>query len=99
MDFGRIIRQNNGISLDEWNAVIEAQECLMHMEARRGRNPATGQEIVFPTQGKACYVEDGERVGNVSLEGGELLTTAVPREICAVIAAELGGKVLEDDRS
>ena len=42
---------------------------------------------------------DGERVGNASLEEGEILTTGIPRELCELIAKSLKAKVFQDDRS
>ena len=69
------------------------------MPPRQGMNPATKQVLHFPVEGKAIYVEDGRKTGNISLEDGELLTGNVPLAVCEKIANELGAVVSEDDRS
>src|SRR5438034_1033361 len=99
MDFGRIKRDARPIKLPEWNKIIASTSALEQVPDRTGINPFTKEKVVFPGQGKAYYVVDGERIGNASLEEGEILTTGIPRELCEQIAQSLKAKVFEDDRS
>ena len=99
MDFGRISRLTGEIGLEEWNLVIESSDFLLPIPDREGTNPFTQEKMVISGAGKAYYLENGERTGNIALEDGELLTTGVPESACQEIAKELGAQVLEDDRS
>ncbi len=62
-------------------------------------NPFTKEKVFSPGEGKAYYVVDGERMGNATLEEGEILTTGIPREFCDQIALSLNAETFEDDRS
>lgn len=99
MDFGKIKRDARPIQLPEWNTIIASTSNLEQMPDRTGINPFTKEKVVFPGEGKAYYVVDGESFGNASLEEGEILTTGIPRELCEQIAQSLKAKVFEDDRS
>ena len=99
MDFGRIKRDAHRIKLAEWNKIIASTSSLEQVPDRTGINPFTKEKLVFPGEGKAYYVADGERVGNASLEEGEILTTGIPREVCEQIAQLLNAKLSEEDRS
>jgi hypothetical protein len=99
MEFARIKRTSRPITMAEWNKVIASQSCLEGVPDRKGINPFTKEEVTFPGAGKAYYVEEGEPVGSASLEEGEILTTAIPRNVCQQIAQLLAAKVFKDDRS
>ena len=99
MEFGRIARGSQPIRLDEWREIIESNDFLQPIPDRKGTNPFTKEEVVFSGEGKAYYVKNGEEVGNIALEDGELLTTGVPKAICSLIAEQLGAQVFQDDRS
>jgi hypothetical protein len=99
MDFGKIKRAARPIQLPEWNTIIASTSSLEQVPDRTGINPFTKEKVVFPGEGKAYYVVDGERIGNASLEEGEILTTGIPRELCEQIAQALEAEVFEDDRS
>jgi hypothetical protein len=66
---------------------------------REGINPLTNESVIFRGGGKALCVVDGKPVGNATLEGGEILTTGVPGDVCGELAAALYARVFEDDRS
>ena len=72
MDFGRISRNAQPILLDEWNQLVDSYDFLQPIPDRKGTNPFTNEEVVFSGEGKAYYVENGEKVGNIALEDGEL---------------------------
>lgn len=99
MDFGKIKRDARPIQLPEWNTIVASTSALELVPDRTRINPFTKEKVVFPGEGKAYYVVDGERIGNASLEKGEILTTGIPRELCEQIARVLKAKVFEDDRS
>ena len=99
MDFGKIKRNARPIKLAEWNKIIALMPVLEQVPDRTGINPFTKEQVVFPGKGKAYYVVDGEKIGNASLEEGEILTTGIPRDVCEQIAKSLKAKVFEDDRS
>ncbi len=99
MDVGRIRRAAHSITLPEWTNIIASTSALEQAPDRKGINPFTKEEVVFPGEGKAYYVLDGERMGNASLQEGEILTTGIPRELCEQIAQCLKAKVFNDDRS
>lgn len=99
MDFGRIRRNSQLIDLPEWEKIIASNPLLEQIPDRIGINPFTKEKVVFPGKGAAYYVVDGERIGNASLEEGEILTTGIPREFCEQIAQALNANVFEDDRS
>ncbi len=99
MDFGRIKRDARPIKLPEWNKIVASMSSLEQMPDRTGINPFTKEKEVFRGEGKAYYVVDGERIGNASLEDGEILTTGVPLELSEQIAQSLMAKVFDDDRS
>lgn len=96
--FGKIERLSGEISLSEWSKIIKSDPTLEQMKDRKGVNPFTNEEVVFPGAGKAYYVESGERIGNISLENGVLLTTSVPENKCKQIGGLLGALVSKDDR-
>ena len=89
MDFGKIKRDARQIRLPEWNKIIASISALEQVPDRTGINPFTNEKVVFPGEGKVYYVVDGERIGNASLEEGEILTTGIPRELCEQIAQSL----------
>jgi hypothetical protein len=99
MDFGKIKRVARPIELSEWNEIISSTSAFEQVPDRTGINPFTKKQVVFPGEGKAYYVVNGERIGNASLEEGEILTTGIPREVCELIAKSLKAKVFEDNRS
>lgn len=99
MDFAKITRTDSTIEADEWISMIEQQSYLQPIPDRTGTNPFTGEEIQVPGLGKAYYLENGTRIGNASLEEGQILTTAIPRPICEELASRLGAIVEDDDRS
>jgi hypothetical protein len=99
MDFARIRRDVCPISLSEWNEVIASHAFLEQMPDRTGTNPFTKEKVLSSGKGKAYYVVDSERVGNASLEDGEILTTGIPPDVCEQIAQCLHANVFEDDRS
>ena len=97
--FGKIERSVGEIDQREWYKLIQADSSLEQVEDKKGVNPFTNTEVVFPGEGKAYYIESGDRVGNISLERGVLLTTGVPQKKCEQIGALLGAVVSKDDRS
>lgn len=99
MDLAKIRRDAAPIGLPEWKAVIESHSFLEQVPDRSGTNPFTQEKVLFPGAGKAYYIVDGERVGNASLEGGEILTTGIPRDLCEKVAQILNAAVFEVDRS
>lgn len=99
MQFGRISRSEQRIQLDEWCEMIESRDFLQPIPDRKQTNPFTNEEVVFSGEGKAYYVEDGEEVGNIALEDGQLLITGVPKAICNLIAEQLGAQFFQDERS
>jgi hypothetical protein len=99
VEFARIRREGPPITLSEWNAIIASHPFFEHIPDRIGTNPFTNERVVFPGEGKAYYVVDGAKVGNGSLEGGEILTTGIQRDVCGQVAKSLNAKVFEDDRS
>lgn len=99
MEFGKIQREMSPITLPEWKKVIAPNAFLEQMSPRTGINPFTKEKVVFSGEGCAYYVVDGVKMGNASLENGEILTTGMPREVCEEIARSLKATVFEDDRS
>lgn len=98
-EFGIIKKQTGEIHLLEWSKVIEKDPSLEQVEDRKGVNPFTNKEVVFPGEGKAYYLESGKRVGNITLEEGSLLTTGVPKAKCEQLGTLLEAVVEPDDRS
>ena len=99
MDFARIRRDARPITLTEWNEIIASHTFFEQVPDRTGTNPFTNEKEFFSGVGKAYYVVDNERVGNASLEDGEILTTGLPRDVCQQVAQRLYASVFEDDRS
>jgi hypothetical protein len=99
MNFGKITRLDEEIRLGEWNTIIASNDFLRPIPDREGVNPITQEKVVFPGEGKAYYLENGVKAGNVSLEDGVLLTTGVSKSACDTIAKQLKAQVFEDDRS
>jgi hypothetical protein len=97
--FGKIERSVGEIYQREWDKVIQTDSSLEQVEDKKGVNPFTNAEVIFPGEGKAYYIESGDRVGNISLEGGVLLTTGVPKKKCEQIGTLLKALVSKDDRS
>lgn len=98
-EFGIIKKKIGEVHLAQWHKIIESDPSLEKVEDRTGVNPFTNEKVVFPGEGKAYYLESGERVGNISLEGGRLLTTGVPKDKCEQLGTLLGAVVEQDDRS
>jgi hypothetical protein len=99
MEFCTIKRAGKAIDLDEWTRVVGSNAFLEAVPDRKAVNPFTQEELPVGGEGKAYYVEEGKRVGNISLEDGELLTTGVPIAACNVIADQLKAEVVSDERS
>ncbi len=99
MDFGLIKMEVGEISLSEWNKIIHSSDSLIQAPDVMGTDPFTNEEVCFPGEGIAHYLINNEKVGNISLEYGELLTTGVSLSFCNEIAIKIGAKVFEDDRS
>ena len=99
MEFARIRRDRSPITLPEWNTIVTSVSFFEPLPDRTMTNPFTGQKIAVVGAGKAYYVIDGKRVGNASLESGDILTTAVDVDVCQQIARLLNAAVFEDDRS
>ena len=97
--FARIARSYRPIDIAEWKNVIAAHPALEPMPDRVGVDPFTQEKVLFPGEGRAFYIEDGQRVGNAAFENGEVLTTAIPQNVCEEVAAQLAAKVFDDDRS
>ena len=98
-EFGIITKETGEIHLKEWSKVIEEDPSLEQVEDRKGVNPFTNEEVVFPGEGKAYFLESGNRVGNISLEEGRLLTSGVPKAKCEQLGVLLEALVEPDDRS
>ena len=92
-----IAKHSDQISLKDWNMIIETTPYLERMPDRAGVNPFTKEPILFSAEGKAYVLVEGRRVGNISLEKGRLLTTGVPKRICAELALKLGAQVWNGD--
>ena len=99
MDFGKLTRTNAAISIGEWTSCIHSAPDLEAVPDKQSVNPFTGETIEVSGDGKAFYLNGGQRIGNISLEGGSLLTTGVPIERCETLAEELGAVFELDDRS
>lgn len=99
MQFGRISRGEQPIQLDEWCEMIESKDFLQPIPDRKSTNPFTKEEVVLSGEGRAYFVENGEEVGNIALENGQLLITGVPKAICSLVAEQLGAQFFQDDRS
>ncbi len=99
MDYGKIRKLNDKIQLREWENIINSHQSLTQASERKTVNPFTKKSITVSNIGVAYYIENKNQAGNIALEEGELLTTGVPISICKDIAAILGAKVFEDDRS
>lgn len=95
----RIRRDAYPITLTEWNEIIASHNSFEQMADRTGTNPFTKEKVLFSGMGKAYYVVDGYRLGNASLEDGEILTTGIPRDVCEQVAQRLDADVFEDNRS
>ncbi|MGH1439423.1 MAG: hypothetical protein ACRBBR_04865 [Cellvibrionaceae bacterium] len=95
MEFRKIKRAVNEITLFEWEALINEIPTLSQLPDKTGVNPFTNEEVIFSGKGKALYKEEG----NISLESGELLTTGVSESFCKELAIKLSAEVYEDDRS
>ena len=98
MEFARIRRDSSPITLPEWNALVASNSSFEPLPDRTVTNPFTGQKIAVVGAGKAYYVINGKRVGNASLEDGDILTTAIDVDVCQQIARVLNAAVFEDDR-
>lgn len=100
MDFGVIKRAGGPIEPEEWKRVIAAHSALQPIPPRTGINPFTKEPVLFHApDGAAYYFEDGQKVGNLALEEGEIKTTGVPAAVCEEIAAALSAELHEGDRS
>ena len=99
MDFGKIKKNYGEIKIEEWDEIISKSPLLERAPDRRGINPFTNEEMIFSGMGIAYYYESSEKVGNIYLKEGVLLTTGVPISFCYEIAASLNAAVFEDDRS
>lgn len=75
MDLGRIYKHSGEIHLGQWSKVIAKHKQLKQAPDRKGTNPFTNEEVVFPGEGIAFYYENGKKSGNISLQNGVLLTT------------------------
>ena len=93
------VRTGSQIDLAEWDSIIDQEPWLEQLEDKSCENPFTGETLQVPGAGRAYFIKDGNRVGSVALEGGELLTTQVPIEACEEIARKLEATVQADDRS
>lgn len=96
MDLFVIRKYAGAITLQEWRRVIEGASYLEQASDRTGVNPFTQQPITFSGEGRAHFLTDGRRTGNIALRQGQLLTTGVPKSICAEIALKLGANVFLD---
>ncbi|WHI50490.1 hypothetical protein P3339_18920 [Microbulbifer sp. MLAF003] len=99
MDFGKIVKDTEGIDLDLWSEVISKHELLEQAPDRKGVNPFTHEEVIFSGVGVAFYCEGGENVGNICFQEGALLTTGVPMSVCSELAKIFNAVASEDDRS
>lgn len=99
MDFGKICKIDGSIEFEEWIEFVEKCTFLETFPNKTAINPFTNEEIEIPGEGKAYFILNGERLGNVSLEEGELLTTGVPENFCNSIAEYFESEVFTDDRS
>lgn len=99
MDFGKIKRIVGEIAHEEWSNFIFNHDYLEQAQDRKGINPFTHEEIIFPGQSMAYYCEMGQRVGNICLQEGILLTTGVPESVCIEIAKSFNAVLSEDDRN
>ncbi len=99
MDFGRIVKDAGEIDPGKWNEIIAKNELLEQAPDRKGVNPFTNEEVIFSGAGVAFYYENGEKVGNICLQDGVLLTTGVPMSFSFELAKILNAVACEDDRS
>jgi hypothetical protein len=99
VEFYKIVRVSVGITLDEWNNLIESDPSLEQVPDRHGINPFTSEKVVFSGVGKAYFLFMGEKTGNIILNDGMLYTTGVPRSKCDEVANKLRAIVIKDDRS
>lgn len=97
--FFAIKKHAGAIDLVDWDAVVDSTPNLERAPDRTGVNPFTKEPILFSGRGKALFIVDGRRVGNIVLEQGQLLTTGVPKATCLEIALRLGAQVFEAERS
>jgi hypothetical protein len=99
MEFCTIERAGKAIDLDEWTRIVASNVFLEAVPDRRAVDPFTQEELLVGGEGKAYYVEEGNKVGNISLEDGVLRTTGVPIAACNVIAELLNAEVARGERS
>jgi len=97
MEFCRIKNDAAEIDIVDWNKLIESTKNLEKMPDTNSIDPLTNEEIIFSSEGKAYYIENSEKVGNINFENGVLLTNAVPISVCEKIAKSLDAKVYEDE--
>jgi hypothetical protein len=97
--FTRIARSDGQIKLQELNEIVASHPALLQIPDRQMVNPFSQQPLVASGTGKAYYVENREPIGNLSLEGGELITTGIPRAVCEELASLLGACVFDADFS
>ena len=57
------------------------------------------QEIIFSGEGKAYYLCEGIKSGNISLESGALITTGAPKSVCEELAKALQAVLQEHEES
>lgn len=97
----KITRPDDAIGLDEWNRIIESFDCLQAMPDRIMINPFTKEKMVASGEGRAYYLENGNLVGAIIFEDGELHASKVPPVVCEIISKRLeaGYYEFEDDRS
>jgi hypothetical protein len=89
MVFVTISRNSDDIGIDEWSELISKLDYLETVPDRTIKISSIDESFIEPGLGKAKYFEDGSDVGVASLENGKVLTTCIPIEICAEIAAHL----------
>lgn len=97
MEFCTIKKDADDINIVEWNKIIDDFDNLEQMPDMHTHDPFNNEEILFSGKGKAYFINNNERVGNINLEHGVLLTNAVPISVCEKIARSLAAKVYEDD--
>lgn len=99
MEFAKIVRAGKAIDHTEIEDLISKRDDLQPIPDRTGINPFTREPTVFRAPPGAIYELDGERLGNLTLEEGVILTTGIPETVVVEVAAVLNAEWSQDDHS
>lgn len=97
MEFAIINRKDNDIALDEWEQIICSHKMLQEVPPIEGMNPFTGERVGMDGRGVAYVVVDGKKIGNITLEEGQLMSASVPDCLCEELSELLNADLHEID--